>query len=325
MRQLLKLLACCAAAGPACAHPADRPPPAGAAGLRVESSAAADAWAVHYAGQRLMVYAFPRGQYKPCVRELASLGGPNILRDAPPDHLHHHALMYAIAVNGLNFWEEISGSGVQKPVASPPPELGRSPNGPQATLRQTLHWLAPQDAFLPDSPKLALLVEQRTLVLGVNEASREVSLRWTSAFEVGGRTNMVTLTGSSYFGLGMRFEAELDPLAVHWNAGGQPDVANNRQDVSPHAWAAVTFDRPGRPVTLAVFGDPANARSPATYFAMKTPFAYLSATQALDKEPLVYRAGDRFEVSYLVTLQPGVMSKAALDERARLFSSNSRR
>ncbi|HEY9174805.1 MAG TPA: DUF6807 family protein, partial [Verrucomicrobiae bacterium] len=76
-------------------------------------------WTVTSGGQKLLVYAFGRERFKPCVRELYTLKGDNLLRDAPHDHLHHHALMYAIRVNGLNFWEEISGSGVEKPVASP--------------------------------------------------------------------------------------------------------------------------------------------------------------------------------------------------------------
>ena len=37
---------------------------------------------------------------------------------------------------------------------------------------------------------------------------------------------------------------------------------------------------------------------------MLTAFAYLSATQGLDKEPLVYHRGDHFELNYLVLLYP---------------------
>lgn len=299
--------------------------PQAAGALRVEPSAAPAEWAIYHGSQRVLVYAFPRGQYKPCVKELAPPGGPSLLRDAPHDHLHHHALMYAIAVNGLNFWEEISGSGVQKPVASPAPEVGVSPDGlPQVTLRQTLHWLAPQDAFLPDSPKHALLVEQRTLVLTVDGARKETALRWKSAFEVGGRTNVVTLTGSTYFGLGVRFLQELDEPARHFNADGEPDLTGTKQDVSPHAWSAVAFDRPGAPATFAIFGHPANTRNPAVFFTMKRPFAYVSATQALDKEPLVYRAGDKFELNYLVVLYPELKSKDSLDQRAKVWSAAAR-
>ena len=45
------------------------------------------------------------------LRQRAShyVTGENLLRDAPHDHLHHHALMYGIRVNGVNFWEETPG------------------------------------------------------------------------------------------------------------------------------------------------------------------------------------------------------------------------
>ena len=277
-------------------------------------------WTISQGTNTLLVYSFAPTKFKPYVKALAPLGGANILRDAPFDHLHHHALMFAIAVNGLNFWEEISGSGVQKPVESPAPEIGTDPDGlPQATIRQTINWLAPQDAFLPNSPELALLVERRTLTLTVNEASKEVALRWKSAFEVGGKTNTVALSsaGHPYFGLGMRFLQELDPLAEHFHADGRPYLTGTKQDLSPHAWSAVSFDRPAAPATIALFDHPSNARSPSVFFSMKRPFAYLSATQAIDKEPLIYRTGDKWELNYLITIYPEAKAKETLDARAK--------
>ncbi|HEY9171745.1 MAG TPA: DUF6807 family protein, partial [Verrucomicrobiae bacterium] len=187
---------------------------------------------------------------------------------------------------------------------------------PQATIRQTLHWLAPQDAFLPDSPKVALLVERRTLVLTVDKAKDEVALRWSSQFEVGGKTNTVVLEGSTYFGLGVRFLQELDPIAEHFNSDGKPDLSDTKQDVTPHDWCAVAFDRPNAPATFAMFGHPANPRGKATWFTMKRPFAYVSATQALHAEPLVYHAGDKWQVDYLVTVYPAVKSAEFLNTRA---------
>jgi hypothetical protein len=296
---------------------------AGAAALRVEPSTGPNEWSIFHGSQKLLVYAFSPTKFKPYVKELYTLKGQNLLRDAPHDHLHHHALMYAIKVNGLNFWEEISGSGVEKVVQSPPPELGTSPTGlPQARITQVIHWVAPQDAFLPDSASLALLVERRTLTLTVNEAEQEVALQWKGEFEVGAKTNQVTLTGSTYFGLGVRFPQELDPLAAHLNQGGKPDLNDNKQDVSQHAWGSVSFAVPGKPATLAIFGHPGNPAGQARYFTMRTPFAYLSATQGLDQQPLVYRPGERWTVNYLVALYPEVKTKASLDQRAQQWQAS---
>jgi hypothetical protein len=280
-------------------------------------------WAIHYQGRRLMVYSFAPQKFKPYVKELATLDGFNLLRDAPFDHLHHHALMYGIRVNGLNFWEETPGCGVQKPVQTLKPQFGVGPGGrPQAVLRQTLHWVAAPDAFLPDSAKVALLVEERTLTLTVDEAQKEVALAWKAEFTVGGKTNEVTLSGANYHGLGLRFLQELDPLARHVNAGATPDLSGNKQDVSAHPWGSVLFDQPGRPATLALYGHPGNARGQANFFTMRTPFVYLSATQGLDREPLVYRRGDKFTLNYLLTLYPGPKSPAALSARGQQYEAS---
>ncbi len=286
--------------------------------LQLQPETTVTGWSVQRQGRTLLRYAFAPGKFKPYVQELATVDGDNVLRDSPHDHLHHHALMFAIRVNGINFWEEVPGCGVQKPVQTSGPAVSRSAAGlPQASLTQVLHWVAPQDAFLPDTTARALLVEQRTLTLVVDPDRREVALRWQSAFEVGQATNEVTLGGANYFGLGVRFLQELDPLARHFTGTGPLDLANNRQDVSRHPWAAVAFDRPGKPVTFAMHGAPANAGGAPWFFSMKTPFAYLAATQRLDQEPLKYVRGERFQLEYVVVVHSGLPAEAAIEAAGR--------
>jgi len=293
-----------------------------AAPLTSTASQQAIEWSVSYQGHTIFEYSFAPQKFKPYVKVLATVDGFNLLRDAPSDHLHHHALMYGIKVNGINFWEEVSGSGIQKPVNTDAPKFDTNPQGqPRATLHQTVHWLSPADAWLPDTTKLALLVEERTLKLTVNEKSREVALEWESVFTVGTKTNEVGLTGSSYHGLGMRFVQTLDPLARHFNADGPPDLSNGKQDVSPHRWASVSFEPAGHPATIAVLGDPNNTRGNPKFFTMLTPFAYLSATQGLDKEPLIYHTGQQFSLRYLVVVYPELKSPASLDARGQSWSN----
>ncbi len=287
--------------------------------LQLQTMRQASEWVITCDGKPVMVYAFDPQKFKPYVKYLATTKGNNILRDAPFDHLHHHALMYGIRVNGINFWEETSGNGVEKVVSSSEPVLGSTElNGgkvPQAKILQTLHWVAPQDAFLPNNAPTALLIEHRTLALTVNEKDQEVALEWKSQFEVGPKTNTVVLSGANYHGLGIRFLQELDPLAVHSYAGVRPDLANNRQEVSPAPWASVSFDAPGHPATVALVGHPTNPRGDATYFSMLTPFSYLAATQGLDKEPLVYHSGDKWELNYLVLLYPEAKAPDSMRQR----------
>jgi len=291
--------------------------------LSVEATQENTAWTVFYKGQKLMVYSFRPQKFKPYVQELCTLRGDNILRDAPRDHLHHHGLMYAIKVNGINFWEEVSGNGVQKVLQSGKPLLDsinvKDNELPRATLSQVIHWVAPQDAFLADSTVAALLIERRTLTLTLAPSEQEVALEWKSEFEVGSKTNTVTLTGATYHGLGLRFRQEFDRLAAHSLRGVQPDLANNRQDVSVAPWASVSFDAPGHPASIAVAGHPANPCGVPTFFSMLTPFSYLSATQALDKKPLVYHTGERFELRYLILLYPMLASSDLIEKRVETW------
>jgi len=117
----------------------------------------------------------------------------------------------------------------------------------------------------------------------------------------------------------MRFLQELDPLAVHSVAGTRPDLSNNRQDISAAPWAAVSFRAPIGPATIALAGHPSNTRADSTYFSMLTPFAYLSATQALDKEPLTYHSGDKWELNYLVLLYPDAQPSPTLRQRVEAW------
>lgn len=286
--------------------------------LRLDAGVTTNAWIVSHHGQPLLRYVFNPRQAKPYVAEFSAPGGRNILRDAPFDHLHHHGLMYAIKVNGLNFWEETSGNGIERVV-----ETSASVTGDAATLRQVIHWVAPQDAFLADTTPAALLVEHRTLVLTVNAGTREAALEWKAEFAVGKKTNTVTLTGATYHGLGMRFRQDLDQLAVHSYAGRKPDLTNDRQEVSSAEWASVAFAAPEQPATILLAPHPANARGDGALFSMITAFPYLSATQGLDKEPLVYHRSDKFTVRYLVLLYPEVKSTETLETRARRWRESS--
>jgi len=70
-------------------------------------------------------------------------------------------------------------------------------------------------------------------------------------------------------------------------------------------WCAYTAPVDNKPVTVAMFDHPENARHPASWFTMKTPFAYLSATLNLAKEPMTLTAGKPLRLRYGVALWDG--------------------
>src|SRR5690606_22625381 len=80
--------------------------------------------------------------FKPYVRELTTPSGTNVIRDAPADHLHHHGLMFAVTVDGVNFWEEAASSGVQR---HPDPPRLVEVGTVLETLTVPVEWVYPAD------------------------------------------------------------------------------------------------------------------------------------------------------------------------------------
>jgi hypothetical protein len=268
---------------------ADRP-------ITIDSDIPQGTLEVRYKGHKLLVYAFAANQFKPYVRELYTLRGENVTRDAPPDHLHHHGMMYAVWVNGINFWEEKDAPGVEKHVEMPLQYALVDTNGvPTAHFMEVIHWLDPTKRAAAGSRETALLREQRSLTLTVDETNQEVALRWESQFEAGPFAGKVTLDGPNYDGLGLRLPESFNHVATFQNSAGLPYSGPNTQNVLGARWTSAAGLIGGRPVMLVMFGD-------ARYFTMLDPFAYLSATQGLDKKPLEYAEGTKFSLSYLLTV-----------------------
>jgi hypothetical protein len=270
---------------------------------KIDSIANRDELIVRYSGHKLLVYAYATNQFKPYVRELYSLRGENVTRDAPPDHLHHHGLMYAVYVNGINFWEERGTPGIEKHVELPLHSARIDANGvPLASFTEIIHWLAPTNTSAPDSAAAALLLEQRVVTVTIDEKNQEVALRWDSAFQVGPKAGKVTIHGPNYDGLGLRLPESFNHVAKFQNSAAQAYTGNNSQNVITAKWTSVSGIMDGHDVMLAMFGRPENAAGDAAFFTMLDPFAYLAATQGLDKKPLEYSAGDKFSLSYLLTV-----------------------
>ena len=273
--------------------------------LQIFVAAARGELEIRFKGKPLLLYAFATNQFKPYVKKLYTLGGQNVLLDAPVDHLHHHGLMYAIRVNDVNFWEEVGEPGHERPVKLLSHKTGNSASGlPQASFSQLIHWVAHTNATVANTAGVALLIETRTIVVTIDEAQDQVALNWRSDFELGSAREQASLTGSAYNGLGLRFPRSFDHGARHQNSENLPYTAEAKWDVTPAKWSAVNGSVDGHDATIALFGQPSN-KGETRFFTMLNPFAYLAVTQNLEKQPIEYTAGDKFSIRYLLILYPG--------------------
>ena len=263
-----------------------------ALGVRADTVTLADA-----RGQPRLEYQAAANPLKPYVAQLRTPGGVAVLRDSPADHVHHHALMFALSVEGVTFWEEKADAGRQVPR-----QLKRE----RDRLSQVLDWTTPDGKVV--------LREERSLRLHETPASAATLLTWRSRLRAPAGRASVTLTGSHYYGLGARFVVAMDQGGVFTNsAGAAGDVVRGTERLTNAAWCAYTAAAEGKPVTIALFDHPANLRHPSRMFTMAAKFAYLAATLNLWKEPYTLEAAHPLDLRYGVALWDGKIDSAAIE------------
>jgi len=260
-------------------------------------------------GENVFQYRSAPNPYKPYVDYFATPGGLNVLRDAPPDHLHHHGLMFAITVNGVNFWEEHGAPGRQAPHDTHEVSQTVHDAFSESSYSQVLDWL-PQDADTP------VLTESRTVTLRLPEdADAPTMLTWTSALTAPEDAEPAVLEGLHYHGLGARFLEVMDEGGSFVSpVDDEPEHVRGGEYLLRAPWQAYTAEINGAPVTFAMFCRPENRRHPAWWFIMDDPFAYLSATLRLHEDPLTLEPGETLELVYGVALWDGAQDEETIAE-----------
>ena len=248
------------------------------------------------AGRPLFEYQFaPTAAFKPYIFQLYSPDGVAVLRDAAPDHIHHHGLMFALAVDGVTFWEEGKIGGW---------EIPRQTDVRGDCITQQLDWRNPNGE--------TLLHETRTITPYTN--SDATLLTWRCRLETPPGTNAVTLSGHHYYGLGMRFAPSMDRVAVFQNSRHQPgEIVRGDERLAVADWVACTGPVDGKLVTIAIFDHPGNLRYPAKKFTMAAPFAYLSTTLNW-QEPVQLKAGAPLDLCYGVAVWDGKMDANQIEQ-----------
>ncbi|MDR0522800.1 MAG: PmoA family protein [Planctomycetaceae bacterium] len=237
--------------------------------------------------------------FKPYISILTTPEGRNILRDAPADHIHHHGLMFAVKIDGVNFWEERPGNKAGKEILDLPSFVTRSdikftPVGKEGKTELS-RWRETMGGHLdwcnPAGEKLAS--EDRHIVFllgGKNAVPDAVLVDWTSAFSPAPGRQSVKIGGNDYHGLGMRFHESMDKNGTFFsdNEKNPAEHLRGTENLTVCNWMAYTANLDDKPVTVAVFDCPVNVRKMRAFTMQdgKTVFAYLSATVNLHREPV---------------------------------------
>jgi hypothetical protein len=284
----------------------------------------------------LLEYRYAGVPFKPYVSRMWTPVSPvwklvspvQVLRDSPHDHKHHHGLMFALAADGTDFWSEKAQNGKQ---------LSRSLDRPTTTadgasFTQQLAWVATNGTVV--------LCERRSVFVHDTQEQGATLLTWRSRLSTGPNRETVKLTGHHYFGLGARFVQGMDKDGEFRNASGQPgEIVRGDERLVAAKWCAYTAgveatDEHGEPlkiqitsappaictatllmsVTVAMFDSPTNPRHPARMFTMSKPFAYLSATLNLWKEPMELKRGSELDLCYGFAVCDGKLGAADIEK-----------
>jgi hypothetical protein len=237
-------------------------------------------------GKPAVIYQLAGG-WKPYIKEFRNGSGFNVIQDGPPDHRHHHGIMFAVRVEGVNFWEEQEQSGRQEQRRLLPVVKGEIAGLSYVSFGQDLAWTRPGD------PQ-PLLQETRRLAVCFSEELGATLTDWRSVLTVPQGRDGVGLSGPNYVGLAVRFASSMDSGGLFRNANGQSGVRGT--DGAAAGWAA--YSGPvgrSRVATVAVFGD---AKTPPLWFTLDEPFAYLAATLGLDRKPIQLPGNGKLELRY---------------------------
>jgi len=295
------LILCAIALVAACAS-------AGGDGLSIERTDAG--WTVLQGDEPVLTFHYSPELTKPFVDPLCTPEGHSVTLNSPPDHVHHHALMFAWGNvrptsepedYHLVFWGE---AGDPHTIGRIVPDPDREPiveaTDDAARIVVFNKWLRNSDDLLVLTERCELVYEDGILTW-ITEQRAEVDL-------VIGPTPGRDV---SYYGLGIRVPHDMD-RGMFVDSNGNRDVAGVHGDDA--AWCAY-----GSTVTpargFAMFDHADNPRHPTGWFAMNDAFGYLTASLVAHEPYPVLEQGDTLRLCYGILAFDGELDADLIDDR----------
>jgi hypothetical protein len=130
------------------------------------------------------------------------------------------------------------------------------------------------------------MTEERQIDVDVSTDTATV-IFWKSEITLAPNRAEANVTGTDYKGLGMRFVPAMDHGDTFVCGENQFDKATiGDKQLVQAPWCAYTVEVNGKPVTVAAFGHPSNAR-PVTWLIMLNPYPLLTGSLSLHTAPMI--------------------------------------
>jgi hypothetical protein len=260
-------------------------------------------------GAELLTYQSKPNPTKVYVSRLLTPKGVQVLRDSPHDHVHHHALMYAIGIDDVDFWSEVPADkfGRQRPTDLSSSQSVDDQGRGHWAMHQSVDWVSPTGDVLAREDR-----QIRALPNAVPEASL---ITWQMTLRPPADKDSVKLWGRHYFGLGMRFAPSMDEGSrLLFPPGVEGAAVRGAERLTDAKWCAVQGHVDGQPVTVAMFDSPENKPRSVSWFTMDTPFTYLAATLKLHEEPLQITKNEPLRLRYAIVAWDGQIGGDSIEQ-----------
>ncbi len=271
-----------------------------------------EVWRFHYGRDLDHAYFHP----------LATIEGRALTADRPPDHIWHHGLWFSWKyINGVNYWEVAAETGHPAGRTSWKVRSIRTRRDGSARIAIDLD-------YRPAGAVELILTERRIIEISAPDAAGVYALDWTGEFlavrdAVLDRTPMPGeprgQINGGYAGLALRLSTALkDPLLAS-ETGPAVEWRNDRYR-GRHAGLDFSGLTDGHPAGIAVLDHPANPRSPAAWYAVRSAAMSFFNPALLSAAPLPLRAGERMTLRYRILAHPGRWDAARLKAEAARFA-----
>jgi hypothetical protein len=261
---------------------------------------------IRYDGRTVVEYRYADVPFKPYVKHLYSPLGVDVVRDMVPDHKHHHGLMFAVHAGGVDFWSETPKCGKQMQRSEIQSHSDARDGTTRTGFTESLEWVGP-------SQIKSILRETRQIDCYRVAELNATLLSWRSTLQTSDGHNNVSLSGATYFGMGMRFPKSMDQKGEFFTAQGKIDGSKER--LTNGDWCAVYGTIDGKPITVAMFDHPGNIRK-TFWFTMTRPFSYLSATLNYQR-PLTLKKDQPLSLCYGVAVWDGKIDSQTIEKTSK--------
>ncbi len=261
---------------------------------RIDINETTDLISISADGKPILEYRQTCNPNKVYVSKLYTPSGLQILLDSPHDHVHHHALMYAVDSGKNGWWIDGKKQGKQVPAGKT--KTGQQKNA--AAVSQALNWNSASGK--------TIMKESRKITAHTGKNIPATLISWNTALFTTGNKPVPLDTKKHYAGLGIRFLRKMDKIGTFvFPDGKNATSVRGTEKVTPDKWCAYVTSVDDKPVTVAMFSVPSNFRHPTYWFTMTAPFAYISATLNLYREPHVLKPGSPLDLTYGVAVFDG--------------------